>query len=562
MTEPRRRAAVALALLAVAAVAFLLGAGRPALIEKDEPRYATTAREMVRGGDWLVPRFNGRERLVKPPLTYWAVAASFEATGRVDEGAARLPSAVAATLLVLLVAAGAGRAFGRPWGGAAGAALATSLLFLAESRLATTDMLFTLFFTAAAACWVPVLEGSARSGRWILLSGLLAGLAGLAKIPVAILLPPAAAVGAALLLRRAGGPDALPAPFRAGRRGRTALALLGAVALFAAVFLLWAAAAERATEGRLSAAFREQLSDRFAAGRDVHVEPFWYYLLLLPAAGLPWSLLLPAASAAAVAEARRPGRGVVLTVYAACLAASVVLFFSALPSKLPSYLLPAVPALAVMAAAGLRGALLDPPGRAALLARRVGGGAAVALACAAAAAPLLPAVEARVGGGDALREAAPAIAAFAGLLGLGGFLLLAGRFRTAAAALALSSLSLVFTLPPLTPRFERERSAKALALSVVEAGLRPGDRLFDLASDLTGLPWYADHVTESGTAEMLAAVAAGERVWAVLRHEPAEERAEGGRTQRERILARWPAGVDPPRVVFTGMRRVVLTTAR
>ena len=89
MSGGATRAATALGLLAVCFVAFFLGIGRIALVEKDEPRYAGTAREMVRSGDWLVPRFNGQERLVKPPLVYWAIAASFRAAGRAEEGPAR-----------------------------------------------------------------------------------------------------------------------------------------------------------------------------------------------------------------------------------------------------------------------------------------------------------------------------------------------------------------------------------------------------------------------------------------------------------------------------------------
>lgn len=570
MTEGPRTAPVLLAVAALCAVLFLTGLGRLALLEKDEPRYAGTAREMVRSGDWLVPRFNGAERLVKPPLAYWAMGAAMKAAGRTDEVPARLPSAAAGTLLALLAALGAARACGPRWGGLAGAALATSLLFAVEARLATTDMLFTLFFTAAAACWIPVLEGSPRAGRWILLSGAAAGLAGLVKTPVAILLPPAAAVLAALLLGRAGGREAVPPAFRAGSRGRTALLLLGSVAVFAAVFLLWAAAAERATDGRLSAAFRDQLSARFDAGRDHHVEPPWYYLLLLVPAGLPWSLLLPAGCAAAAAEARRGGRGAVLLAYAAALAAVVVLFFSALPSKLPSYLLPTTVPMALLAAAGLREAAGDPEGRAGRLARRLGGGAALLLAAALAAAPLLPAVRERAGEG-ALREAAPALSLFAGLLGLGGILLLAGRIRGAAGALALSVLSLVFTLPPLFPRFERERSARDLAGAIVRGGLAPGDRLFDLTNDLTGVPFYADHATERSPADpaegarpqdLLAALSRGERVFAVLDHDPADGRARGPgrRTQWERILSRWPEGAAPPRVLYTGMGRVAVAS--
>ena len=60
-----------------------------------EVRVVETAREMLASGDWLLPRLNGELRLQKPPLAYWLTAASYRASGRVDEFTARLPAALA-----------------------------------------------------------------------------------------------------------------------------------------------------------------------------------------------------------------------------------------------------------------------------------------------------------------------------------------------------------------------------------------------------------------------------------------------------------------------------------
>ena len=71
------------------------------LIDPDEPRYASTARDMVLNGNWIVPHFNGVPRINKPPLFYWAIAISYKLFG-INEFSARLPSALAATGTVLI----------------------------------------------------------------------------------------------------------------------------------------------------------------------------------------------------------------------------------------------------------------------------------------------------------------------------------------------------------------------------------------------------------------------------------------------------------------------------
>src|SRR3954452_11645500 len=81
---------------------FFFGLGRTPLLDPDEPVYGQIAREMVQTGNWLTPHLAGKPWFDKPPLFYWAEAASMLALGP-TELAARLPSAVAALLLVLLV---------------------------------------------------------------------------------------------------------------------------------------------------------------------------------------------------------------------------------------------------------------------------------------------------------------------------------------------------------------------------------------------------------------------------------------------------------------------------
>ena len=565
--------ATALFVLGVGFLLFAAGNGRPGLLEQDEPRYAVTARTMARGGDWLVPQFNGRERLVKPPLTYWAIAASFRITGREDEGAARLPSAAAGALAALLVAFAAWRVWGRRWGVLGGLALASMPLHFGVARLATTDMLFTLFFTGAAAALLPALEGSPRSGRWILLSGLLAGLAALVKTPLAIVLPPAAAAGAAYLLARRPphGPAQQAAPhpglLAPGNRGRTLLALGGAFALFAAVFLAWFVAADRATEGRLEEELRRQVLMRTDPDSDTHPAPFWYYLAVLPAAALPWTLLLPAGVAACLRTVRRREPGAATAAFALALPAVVLAFFSALPSKLPAYVLPALPPLALVAAAGARSMVERPGSRAGALGRLAAGWGGLVLGAAAAAVPWVPALRDRVGDA-ALRDGLPIFAVSGGLLAAGGMLLIARRPRPGFAAFLAVTIALTLTAGPVLPRLEEEKCARGLVEAMRREGLGPQDRIYNAGNSLKGVPWYADRATETkpdGSSPTEAAVAdalaSRERVWAIAEHDPADKHAEGKRTQWDRILLRLPAGTPVPRVVFRGMGRIVVTNA-
>jgi len=103
------------ALLLLEAVVFLLGNGRVSLVDRDEPRYAQCSREMLRSGNWVVPTLLGEKRTQKPPLIYWCQAAAMRVLGDTpanDDFAARLPSAKAMLVVLLLLAIAIWRAIG------------------------------------------------------------------------------------------------------------------------------------------------------------------------------------------------------------------------------------------------------------------------------------------------------------------------------------------------------------------------------------------------------------------------------------------------------------------
>src|SRR4051794_6598662 len=132
---------------------MLSNLGGSRLWDRDEPRNAGCAREMLARGDWVIPVFNGELRTHKPVLLYWCIMASYGAFG-VNEFAARLPSALCAIGSALCVYRMGRRLFGPQAGLWAGIALATSLMFVVAGRAATPDSLLIFCSTLAMTIYV------------------------------------------------------------------------------------------------------------------------------------------------------------------------------------------------------------------------------------------------------------------------------------------------------------------------------------------------------------------------------------------------------------------------
>src|SRR5213078_4242742 len=138
---------------ALAAFVMLTNLGGPRLWDRDEPRNAGCAREMLQRHDWVVPTFNDELRTHKPVLLYWCIMSSYLAFG-VNEFATRLPSALCAIGTVICVYRMGRRLFGPQAGVWAGIALATSLMFVVAGRAATPDSLLIFCTTAALMIFV------------------------------------------------------------------------------------------------------------------------------------------------------------------------------------------------------------------------------------------------------------------------------------------------------------------------------------------------------------------------------------------------------------------------
>ena len=161
----RRRYLAPVAALALAVVVTTANLGGWRSLGAHEGLAAVPARAMLNSGDWVVPDFGGVPRVKKPPLAYWLIAASGAVLGRVDEFAARLPSAVAGVLLCGLVMRWGWAWYGRRAGVAAAVCQATSFWFLTYARKAEVDVTLALLVTLGL--WLAVgRRAGATRNRW------------------------------------------------------------------------------------------------------------------------------------------------------------------------------------------------------------------------------------------------------------------------------------------------------------------------------------------------------------------------------------------------------------
>ena len=320
-----------LTVLALCAILLFTGLGSTSLWDIDETSNARAADEMLLSGDWVVPTLNGELRTDKPPLHYWFMMASYKVFG-VREYSARLFAAVFGFLTVLLTIWAGRRAFGAAAGNLSGLCLAVSFLFTVSSRSATTDA-FLLFFTNLAVFAGFFAEGSRPMA---ILSWAAMGFAVLAKGPVGVVLP----FGALLLYTLIAG---------RGVRGLRSLLDLGGILIFLGIAAPWYYLAASRTGGGLIEGFiLKHNVGRFLNPMESHRGPFFYYLLILLLGFFPWAAFLPQAVFRAFRMRKgrggRDGFGLLLLIWSGL----VIIFFSVAGTKLPTYILPAFPALAIM----------------------------------------------------------------------------------------------------------------------------------------------------------------------------------------------------------------------
>ncbi len=317
------------AFVVAAALLFFVRLGSP-LQEPQEARFAEVARQMLAGHPWVVPALPGQAFADKPPLLPWLVLLSYRIFG-VHDWAARLVAGGAGFATVLLTWWWGRRLLGPRAGFAGALILCLSAHFVYLGRLLTTDSLLAACVIAA---WAAASKVSGPFSRgWWLVSALACGLGLLTKGPVALVL-----IAVPLLAYQWLDP-------RSARPSWSWWALYIAIAVGLAA--PWYAAQEAAQPGFLVDFLWRQHVVRFAVPFD-HEEPAWFFLPRLVLGMLPWTLLLPGFARflgrySGRAAARRPaGLGPILLAFAWSL-----LFFSASGCKRATYILPAMPPLAL-----------------------------------------------------------------------------------------------------------------------------------------------------------------------------------------------------------------------
>ncbi|MBZ5514942.1 MAG: glycosyltransferase family 39 protein [Acidobacteriia bacterium] len=306
------------------------------MLEPDEGRNAEVAREMLTSGDLITPHFDSLVYLDKPAAYFWLVAGSFRLLG-VNEGAARMPSALLALGTMLLAWFAARRMFGNSAGVRAGIVFATTPLAIAFSRLVIFDMLLAFLVTAALLCFWLFRDSSFKS-IWLQVTMFAAmGVATITKGPVGFLLPLLTILAFATVRGEV----------KELKRLRWGLG----VAVFLATTLPWFAAVSVRNPAFPRYALWEESLQRFATSSARRGGNIFYYVPVFLLGFFPWSFFVMAAGWARRRSWRllREEKSAAV-VFALAWVAVIFIFFSISQSKLPGYFLPAVVPLSLLTA--------------------------------------------------------------------------------------------------------------------------------------------------------------------------------------------------------------------
>lgn len=496
-------------LAAAASIVFFVRLGAAPLWDQDEPKNAQCACEMLARGDWILPTFNEATRYDKPALLYWLMMSAYQLFG-VNEFSARCWSALLSVGTTLITFDLGRTLFGPRVGRWSGWIMAGNLMFVMVGRAATPDAALIFFTTLAMLLFArgtwgarTTLAGANALADFVPQARL--GLAGvyaamsfgaLAKGPVAIVLPMATIgcylIGCNLLAVR---PTSEPS---------TKIALLGrllsprgwwavawkmrpgtALLVVVAIALPWYAAVAWQTDGDWLAGFLGQHNvRRFLNPLEGHHGSLVYYVPALWIGLFPWSIFLLPSLLQVPARVRRDPAWTAW-LFLACWASVWIVFFTLSGTKLPSYVAPAYPALAVLIGAWVDGWLSAPRQvpRWALVGAWLGliiAGGALAATFFFAAKRLVPSEE---------------------LIGLPGLVLVAAGIvgwrwsvqRPALAAGSLAAAALVFVVLLFSfsaVRVGRHQNGAPLA-RLARRGLSSADELATFEFDLPSLVFYA-----------------------------------------------------------------------
>lgn len=373
LTSLRQREALwsVLWVVGISAIAFFWGLASTGLVDETEPLFAEAARQMYETGDWITPYFNEVTRFDKPPLVYWLMAIGFHLFG-VSEWTVRLPSALSGAALVgmgfytlrrfgfarpaLATAYAEGGTADQPprlarlsqrslgWSAAIGSAIvALHPETIVWGRIGVSDMLLSgcigttlfAFFLAYAQPDFPQ-----RQRNWYLTAYGLMALAVLAKGPVGLVIPGLIVL---VFLIYLGEWRILWQEMQIVKGGL----------LFLLLTVPWYVAVIAANgQAYIDSFFGYHNFERFTSVVNNHAAPWFFYFLVVAVGFLPWSPLLPWAMARLRPWQRRywqqqPRQGR-LGLFALAWFLTIFVFFTVAVTKLPSYVLPLMPAAGLL----------------------------------------------------------------------------------------------------------------------------------------------------------------------------------------------------------------------
>jgi 4-amino-4-deoxy-L-arabinose transferase-like glycosyltransferase len=321
-------------LLAAALLIWFSNLDYRKLIKPDEGRYAEISREMAVTGDWVTPRLNGIKYFEKPPLQYWAGAAAIDQFGA-KEWTARLWTAITGVLGILLAWFTGVRLFGERAGAFAAVVLGSSLMYVALGHLNTLDMGLTFFLFAALCAFLLAhrdIAGDRANAIWMHVAWAAMAGAVLSKGLIGIVIPAATLVLYSIAQR----------DLQIWRR----LHLITGLILFLAICAPWFVLVSLRNPEFPWFFFIHEHFLRFTTKIHQRVEPWFYFIPLFIAGGLPWLVVMVDALWRGALPEARAGFHVRRFLLIWCV--FVFVFFSASGSKLPPYILPLFPAAALL----------------------------------------------------------------------------------------------------------------------------------------------------------------------------------------------------------------------
>ncbi len=322
------------------AVLWFATLGTRRLLDPDEGRYAEISREMLITGDWITPRLNGIKYFEKPPLQYWATAIAYKTFGQ-NEFSARLWLGLTSFAGILFAWLSAARLFNTETGRMSAMILASMLMFITLGHFDTLDIGLAFFLEVTVFSFLLAQHSSPKSKHernWMLLAWSTAGLAFLSKGLIALILPSLTLIVYSIVTRE----------FSAWKR----LHIVNGLTLFLLISAPWIVLVSRANPEFPEFFFWIQQFERFLTPIASREGSWWYFIPLLIIGALPWTSLCFADMKHSWQQ-DRVINGFQYRRFLWLWIIVIMLFFSASHSKLPPYIAPLFPALAVLCAEAL-----------------------------------------------------------------------------------------------------------------------------------------------------------------------------------------------------------------